>query len=465
MSFKPSAARRQFSPLGYAVLGSLLASWIAAGCGGGIKKKVQIPYDAAGAAGESTGGSGNSGGRDVTGKPPGGSGGLPEAAGEGGTGAGDDGDAGAGGTVNTAGFGGTVSSAGGTSAAGAGAMSGGAGSGGAAPTCTANLQTDPQNCGACGRVCVSNAVCTFGHCALGLIKHLNAASGIAVDDTYAYYGNHVDGTISRVPLIGGTAEQIVTMGVTGQQTEMLVLFGSELYWTTYSAQSVLKAPKAGGTATPLSSIEHVAYGIASNGTDVFWANHYQSTNSIGHALVSGATAVNPVIAGTPQVNYPTYVQVDDTYIYWANAGTTGTDGSVYRAKLDGSLPVALAKNQGPVYGIAIDDTTVYFTTTNGLVASVPKSSDGSVAPTTLDQGSYNYNIVVDATDIYWLDEGKNALRHRAKSGTAAETIASTQLTGIDPSISVSTTYLTLDATHVYWVAGFGNGAVISVTRN
>jgi hypothetical protein len=343
---------------------------------------------------------------------------------------------------------------------------GGVGGVGGGPSCGgANLQTDPLNCGICQRACAADGVCSHGHCMQALVTKLSSLAGIAVDATYVYYGTHASGDIFHVPVGGGLAEVVVTKNV-GSQVEQLIVSGSSLFWTTYNDQSVLTAPSAGNTAKLLSGTESVPYGIATNGTDVFWANHYQLTNSIGHSLVGGAAAKNPVISGTPQVNYPTYVAADGANLFWANAGTSGTDGSVYRSKLDGTLPVALATNQYPVYGLAIDATNVYFTTINtGTVSMVPKTSDGKIAPTPLGQNEGPASgIVVDATDIYWL--GSGVLRHLAKGAKAPETIAEFAQIKFDAFLG-DPTYLTLDANNVYYSdAGTqsGHGAIISVTR-
>jgi hypothetical protein len=398
-----------------------------------------------GAAGESSGGASSgaasSGGAAVGGSATGGA----ESSG---------GFAGSGGKVGGGGTGGT----GGTNA-----MAGSAGTGGGPACGGANLQTDVNNCGICQRSCGTGA-CSHGHCMLALTKQITSPGGLAVDGTYAYYGTHASGDIYRVPLAGGTPVAVVTKNV-ADQTEQLILVGSELFWTSYSDQKVLKAPKAGDTATSLSDSESIPYGIASNGTDVFWANHYQPSNAIGHALASGATTKNPVISGTPDVNYPTYVAMDATFVFWGNAGTSGTNGSLMRAKLDGSQPTPLAQNQYPIYGIAVDANNVYFSTINtGTVSMVPKAG-GAITPLGSNEG-YVYGVAVDGKDVYWLDTGKGVLRHRSLLANAPETIADLNQASIDPYLG-SPTYLTLDATHVYYSDGgtqYGHGAIISVTR-
>jgi hypothetical protein len=366
---------------------------------------------------------------------------------------------------STNGAAGSATISGGTSAGGTSSEAGAAGAAdtsGGAPT-SGGSGGGSAGAGACSPDC--KGVCSFAHCVTAAATSLQGASGLTVDANYIYYGSRLSGDIYRAPLAGGSGVPLISKGI-ATQTEDLVLAGSTLFWTTNSSQSVLQAAIAGDTATAVSTTEKIPYGIATNGTDVFWANHYQAANSIGHALVAGG-GKNPIISGAPQVVYPTYVAADASYVYWGNAGQSGTDGSVYRAKLDGTMPVALATGQGPVYGIAIDATNVYFTTTSGTVSSVPKTSDGSVTPVPLDaSGGYLLGIVADATDIYWIDEGNERIRHRAKSANAADTFASLQLQSIDPYLG-EVTYLALDAQHVYWSDNgtqSGHGAVLIANR-
>jgi hypothetical protein len=157
--------------------------------------------------------------------------------------------------------------------------------------------------------------------------------------------------------------------------------------------------------------------------------------------------------------------MDATFVFWGNAGTSGTNGSLMRAKLDGSQPTPLAQNQYPIYGIAVDANNVYFSTINtGTVSMVPKAG-GAITPLGANEG-YVYGVAVDGKDVYWLDTGKGALRHRSLLANAPETIADLNQASIDPYLG-SPTYLTLDATHVYYSDGgtqYGHGAIISVTR-
>jgi hypothetical protein len=83
------------------------------------------------------------------------------------------------------------------------------------------------------------------------------------------------------------------------------------------------------------------------------------------------------------------------------------------------------------------------------LTDVPKSSDGTIAPTPIGSGDqFVTTMVADGSDVYWIDNTQGVLRHWSKP-SGAETIASIRLTAIDPWLG-SETAMALDATHVYW---------------
>lgn len=102
-----------------------------------------------------------------------------------------------------------------------------------------------------------------------------------------------------------------------------------------------------------------------------------------------------------------------------------------------------------INGIAMDDTTLYFTLTggddpSGSVMAMPKAGG---PPVELAAGLGNPGeLVVDDTNVYWLEQG-------SASGAAVERVAktggtSTELAQVDPATS-----LVLDDTNLYFITG------------
>jgi hypothetical protein len=298
---------------------------------------------------------------------------------------------------------------------------------------------------------------------------LQNPSALALDAANIYFGRNNAGTIYSVPIAGGTATPLVTNGVLSS-TDDLLLVGPDLYIATDNGGSVLKAPKTGGTAVAVGSAT-VVYGLGSNGVDVFWTDHYQPTPRIGRLLLADA-GTTFVVTGA-NIVYPTQVAADQTYIYWGNAGTTGTDGAVWRAKLDGTQQVRIANGLGPVYAVAIDSTaqatTVYFGCASGIVGKVAANSSGTATPTTIKPNVYVLSMVADAKGAYWLDRSTFEVGHVAAGSSTPETFVSQQtINTLDIKVGGNPQSIKMDATHVYWTdfgSSFGQGAILSVTRD
>ena len=100
---------------------------------------------------------------------------------------------------------------------------------------------------------------------------------------------------------------------------------------------------------------------------------------------------------------PQYIAVDATSVYW----TTAVSGTVMSVPLGGGTPTTLASAQVDPTGIAVDATNVYWANKSindgaGTVMRIPLAGG---TPTTLASGQDDPNgIAVDATSVYWTNE-------------------------------------------------------------
>lgn len=108
--------------------------------------------------------------------------------------------------------------------------------------------------------------------------------------------------------------------------------------------------------------------LATDGTNVYWA---EASGAAGLQNVLQAPAQGGTIQTIAFAQPALYAMaVDQAFLYWANEGPTGAQlgGSVMRLSKLGGLPVFLAFDQSPPQGLALDDTSVYFTAGYDVVA-------------------------------------------------------------------------------------------------
>ncbi len=192
---------------------------------------------------------------------------------------------------------------------------------------------------------------------------------------------------------------------------------------------------------------------------------------------AGGTAV--VLASSQ--DSPFAITLDATSVYWTNLGPLGggkaairLPGSVVKMPIAGGTPTTLAGGQvGPVC-IAVDATSVYWCdqgtcpsdggACNGAVMKVPLGGGAAVPLASVLRPD---GIAVDSTNIYWTDQGSTVepyadstagtVMQMPLNGSSAVTLASGQNW---PSA------IAVDGTNVYWTNSGGvdgtNGAVLTV---
>lgn len=103
------------------------------------------------------------------------------------------------------------------------------------------------------------------------------------------------------------------------------------------------------------------------------------------------------------------VVADATHVYWASTGLSSgaTDGTVWRAPLAGGQPQLLADAQHRPWRLAVDDEAIYWiqNAPGGAGAVMKLRKNGHVVRPIVTGLTYPTDVVVDASNVYWLGDG------------------------------------------------------------
>jgi hypothetical protein len=309
-----------------------------------------------------------------------------------------------------------------------------------------DLQTDSNNCGACGRSCQGGA-CTAGLCPavtlattpwgfggiamdasnlywtatdntgkaggvwqmpkgggtpLLLASGLHVPSGITVDSGNVYWVNEGDhdahnGSVMTVPIGGGVP---ITLASGLSNPRDVSVAASTVYWTDLDPSNsdnglVLSVPAGGGAITTVATgqsepgtilaIPEVIYlpiGGKLVATEI--ANVYWGNYS-GDSVETalGLGGPSTLYAGTGTLGVVGDIAVDATNVYFSGSDCDTCGGSLRSVPLGGGAPVVLATGLGGSRGIAVDSSSVYLASVASSTQLVQKVPLAGGAPLTI----------------------------------------------------------------------------------
>jgi hypothetical protein len=156
----------------------------------------------------------------------------------------------------------------------------------------------------------------------------------------------------------------------------------------------------------------------------------------GGGCNASACGAPPTVLASVPATASLGVAVDATSVYW-----TTTTGDVNKVPIGGGAKTQLASTQGYGVGIAVDATHVYYAS-GSTVSKVPIGGGPSVLLASSQNQSWS--IAIDATDVYWVNRLPCSVSRVPKAGGAVTVLA-------NPG-GVCQSGMAIDAGNVYWAS-------------
>jgi hypothetical protein len=232
------------------------------------------------------------------------------------------------------------------------------------------------------------------------------ASGVsvAVDNTDVYWTSGLASgavktqSLTRQDKNGG--KPTVVSSTAGATLQCVVLDDLNMYWVQGTA--IMRAPKSGGMALPVAGGQAGADCVAVDGDSIYWSiSGTQKAQFADGAIVAASKKGGGAKVLVKGAENAANVLVDDKNVYWQNVD------KIMKAPKTGGAEAVLAPAGGPIGDIALDSGFVYFTIPGtGTDGSVGRVSKDGGPPVVLASGQARpAGIAVDETSVFWTSKG------------------------------------------------------------
>ena len=175
---------------------------------------------------------------------------------------------------------------------------------------------------------------------------------VRADEKAVYWVADGATTIRKASLVDDNEGGPVSL-LTGQSPiTRMALDKDAIYWLTREAPgggAVYRIMKDGGVRFPVATEQPSPVGMDAHGSSVYWTNFGSPGASDGSIMSCSkeTSEVEPILTNLPN---PRGITVDRTHLYWT---IDRSDGSIWRAALDGTNAVQIAHGQNHPYMIVL----------------------------------------------------------------------------------------------------------------
>ncbi|HEY6459074.1 MAG TPA: hypothetical protein VIY73_02955 [Polyangiaceae bacterium] len=240
------------------------------------------------------------------------------------------------------------------------------------------------------------------------------------------------------PPTGGTPTSVAAIAVDA----------TRVYWTDQQSVHACALGGCGCAPTTIVASFWQPPGVAAAGGRVFWTEWAHGAPNTGTVSTCAATgcASGPNVLATGQGG-PLALTADDAYVYWTDTYEDG--GPIWESPAaggDGGVRLVTNENGNP-YGIASDATNLYWT--NAGAGTVVQCAKADCQNTRIELASGRVRpsgIATDGASVYWRDGPGDVYRCAVGGcGGSPTLVANAAMSSADFDQAIA-----VDATRVYW---------------
>lgn len=285
-----------------------------------------------------------------------------------------------------------------------------------------DIQSDPQNCGGCGRDCGGGS-CSDGKCSAIMLAFGQPLSNFAIDAEHAFWTMRVPNVsycmVKRVDKNGTNAVIVHDSKVIDYQncTGALAVDNDNVYWASLGTSGILRMMPRGNTEGQglVERTLTVPNALASDGTTLFWQDIQGALVKMDRTLQGNPTTLAP--NGTALAGQ---LAVDATSLYGVKWSQDYKTADLIAVPKQGGTPIVTSPGE-KVYGLRLDGSKLAYATTKAVRDLDPQSHVTSDIATNLPSGT---GYALDERNLYFADLSTGSVLQIGRDGAMPIILAS-----------------------------------------